>query len=102
MIKLFVTNTLTRKKEELVSLEEKKIKLYGCGVTPYDYSHIGHGRSYVFIDTFVRILQFLGYDVTYVRNITDIDDKILQKAQDAGDLMGYHELSYAWCRTKSD
>jgi len=76
-----------------VPLEEGKVKLYACGVTPYDHSHIGHGRSYVFVDTLVRFLRFLGYDVFYVRNVTDIDDKLLVKAGKAGDLMKYKEIA---------
>ncbi len=78
--KLFLTNTLTKKKEEFKPDINKEIKIYGCGVTPYDYSHIGHGRSYVFIDILVRFLKALGVKVKYVRNNTDIEDKLIDKA----------------------
>lgn len=79
-MKLFFTNTLTSKKELFIPLNEKKVSVYVCGITPYDYSHMGHGRVYVFFDLVFRLLRFLGYEVTYCRNFTDIDDKILDKA----------------------
>jgi len=93
MTKLFVTNTLSRKKEEFKTLVEKKVSLYACGVTPYDYSHIGHGRSFINIDVMVRFLRFLDFDVRYIRNITDIDDKLLKKAEEAGDISSYKEIA---------
>ena len=93
MKKLLFTNSLTKKKEEFKPIEEGKVKLYACGVTPYDHSHIGHGRSFVFVDTLVRLLKFLGYKVTFIRNVTDIDDKLLAKAEQAGDLMGYKSIA---------
>ncbi len=80
MIDLYLTDSLRGKKEKFIPLNDKKVKMYVCGITPYDYSHIGHGRSYVDFDVLFRLLAFLGYDVTYVRNFTDIDDKILNKA----------------------
>ncbi len=93
MKKLLFTNSLTKKKEEFKPLEDGKVKLYACGVTPYDHSHIGHGRSFVFVDTLVRLLKFLGYEVTFIRNVTDIDDKLLAKAEQAGDLMSYKSIA---------
>lgn len=87
-----MTNTLTKKKEEFVPNKEK-VSLYACGVTPYDFSHIGHGRSYVSIDILVRLLRFSGYEVEYVRNVTDIDDKLLKKAELAGNLMSYINIA---------
>lgn len=93
MTKLQLTNTFSHKKEEFITLTENKVLLYACGVTPYDYAHIGHGRSFVHVDTLVRFLRFLDYDVTFVRNITDIDDKILAKAKKAGDIMNYKSIS---------
>jgi cysteinyl-tRNA synthetase len=93
MKKVMLTNTLTREKEELKTLSDDKVLLYGCGVTPYDHSHIGHGRSYVEIDVVVRLLRFLGYSVTYVRNFTDIDDKLIKKAEEKGDLNLYKEIA---------
>ncbi len=81
-IQLF--NTLTKKKEILTPHAQEPLKLYVCGITPYDYAHIGHGRVYVTFDVLVRLLRFLSYPVTYVRNITDIDDKLITKAQQQG------------------
>lgn len=75
-----ITNNLTSAEETFKPLATNTILLYVCGVTPYDYAHIGHGRCYVFFDLLYRTLSFLGYSVTYCRNFTDIDDKIIQKA----------------------
>lgn len=80
-MKLKISNTLTGRQEEFVPREPNKVRMYVCGVTPYDDAHVGHGRCYVTFDTVYRLLQFLGYDVTYCRNFTDIDDKILRKAE---------------------
>ena len=89
-----LTNTLSKKKEVFKSIEDKKVKMYVCGVTPYDYSHIGHGRSYVNFDILVRTLKLLGYNVTYIRNITDIDDKLLNRAEkELGDSAKYKEIA---------
>ena len=79
---LVITNTLSGKKEEFLSRKPGEIKLYVCGITPYDYPHIGHGRVYVIFDVLFRLLKFLGFNVKYVRNFTDIDDKLLKRAQD--------------------
>lgn len=86
-------NTLSKSKEQFVPLLDKIVKLYACGVTPYDHSHIGHGRSFVHVDLFVRFLRFLGYEVTYVRNVTDIDDKLIAKAEKVGDIMKYKSIA---------
>ena len=75
-----VYNTLTRQKEEFVPLEEGKVKMYVCGPTVYDFIHIGNARPYVVFDTVRRYLQYKGYDVTYVQNFTDVDDKIINRA----------------------
>ncbi len=89
-----LTNTLSRKKEDFKPLKDKNVKLYVCGVTPYDYSHIGHGRCYVNFDTLFRFLKLLGYKVEYARNITDIDDKLLKKAEkELGDQNRYTEIA---------
>ncbi|MBY0353995.1 cysteine--tRNA ligase [Candidatus Babeliales bacterium] len=77
---IVLTNTLDKKKELFKPLIEKKLSLYVCGVTPYDHAHIGHGRCYVQFDFLVRLFRFLDYQVTYARNFTDIDDKILKRA----------------------
>jgi cysteinyl-tRNA synthetase len=78
MIKLF--NTLTNKKEEFKSLKNNEVKMYVCGVTVYDYCHIGHARAAVVFDTIRRYLMHKGYKVSFVKNFTDIDDKIIKKA----------------------
>ncbi|MGV6806647.1 MAG: cysteine--tRNA ligase, partial [bacterium] len=77
---LQIYNTMTRKKEVFRPLEAGKIKLYVCGITVYDYCHIGHARVLVAFDVITRFLRSRDWDVTYVRNITDIDDKILNRA----------------------
>src|SRR5262245_38133503 len=77
-------NTRTGKDEEFVPLTPGKVGLYVCGVTVYDRSHIGHARALVTFDVLYRYLRFLGYDVTFVRNFTDVDDKIINRAQQAG------------------
>ncbi len=77
---LNLTNTLTRKKEEFIPLEAGKVSIYCCGVTVYDLCHLGHARSYIAWDVLRRYLIWLGYQVTFVQNFTDIDDKILDKA----------------------
>jgi cysteinyl-tRNA synthetase len=81
---LKIYNTLTRKKEEFVPLEEGKVKMYVCGVTVYDRCHIGHARAAVVFDVIYRFLRHLGYQVTYVQNYTDVDDKIIKRAQQEG------------------
>ena len=77
-------NTLTGRLEEFVPLVPGKVGMYVCGVTVYDRSHIGHARALVTFDVLFRYLRFLGYDVTFVRNFTDVDDKIIARAQEAG------------------
>ena len=69
-----IYNTLTRTKEVFKPIEENKIKMYVCGPTVYDYMHIGNARPLVVFDTFRRFMAYLGYDVTYVVNFTDVDD----------------------------
>jgi len=85
--KLWLQNTMTRRKEAFVPRdpEGKKVQMYVCGVTVYDYSHIGHARVYVAFDVLYRQLMRLGYDVTYCRNFTDIDDKIIKRANENGE-----------------
>ncbi|CUA83613.1 cysteine--tRNA ligase [Pseudidiomarina woesei] len=78
MLKVF--NTLTRQKEAFKPITPGEVKLYVCGVTIYDYCHIGHARTYVAFDVVVRYLRERGYNVKYVRNITDVDDKIIRRA----------------------
>ncbi|KAG6549236.1 hypothetical protein Mapa_009222 [Marchantia paleacea] len=78
-------NTMTRQKEIFRPLVPGKVSMYVCGVTSYDFSHIGHARVYVAFDVLYRYLKNLGYDVTYVRNFTDIDDKIINRAKETGE-----------------
>ncbi|BBL34833.1 cysteine--tRNA ligase [Nitrosomonas stercoris] len=78
MLKIY--DTLTRSKREFIPLVAGKVKIYVCGMTVYDYCHLGHARVLVVFDSIVRWLQTLGYQVIYVRNITDIDDKIIRRA----------------------
>ncbi len=73
-------NTLTKKKEEFKPIEEGKVGMYVCGITAYDMCHIGHARSAVVFDVISKYLKYRGYDVTYVKNFTDVDDKIIGKA----------------------
>ncbi|MDO4662189.1 MAG: cysteine--tRNA ligase [Tissierellia bacterium] len=75
-----IYNTLAREKQEFIPQEDKKVKMYVCGPTVYDYIHIGNARPMVVFDTFRRYLQYLGYEVKYVVNFTDVDDKIINKA----------------------
>ena len=79
-----VHNDLTQKKEEFVSLEENKVKMYVCGPTVYDYFHIGNARAFTMFDIIRRYLEYRGYEVTYVQNFTDIDDKMINRAKELG------------------
>lgn len=81
---LQIHNTLTRQKEDFVPLVPGEIGMYVCGVTVYDLCHIGHARTFVCFDMIVRYLRHRGYKVKYVRNITDIDDKIIRRANEKG------------------
>ena len=77
-------NSLSNKLEEFIPLEENKVKMYVCGPTVYDKAHLGHARCYITWDVLYRYLKFLGYNATYCRNVTDVDDKILKKADMQG------------------
>ena len=83
MLKIY--NSLTREKQTFEPIEPGKVRMYVCGMTVYDYCHVGHARVLVVFDVVYRYLQQLGYDVTYVRNITDIDDKIIRRAIENGE-----------------
>ncbi len=83
MLRIF--NSLTRQKEQFQPIEPGTVKMYVCGMTVYDYCHVGHARVMVVFDTVLRWLRAQGYAVTYVRNITDIDDKIIRRAQEKGE-----------------
>ncbi len=77
-------NTMTNRKEDFTPLNPPKVGMYVCGVTVYDYSHVGHARPTIYFDVIFRYLKYSGYDVTYVRNFTDIDDKIIKRALELG------------------
>ncbi|CBV42241.1 cysteine--tRNA ligase [Halomonas elongata] len=80
-----IYNTLTRRKETFTPIDPGRVRMYVCGMTVYDYCHLGHARVMVAFDVITRYLRARGYDVTYVRNITDIDDKILKRAEENGE-----------------
>jgi len=82
---LQVYNDLNNRKEEFVPIKPNKVTMYVCGMTVYDYCHLGHARVMVVFDVVYRYLRFKGYDVTYIRNITDIDDKIINRANQNGE-----------------
>ncbi len=88
---LEIYNTLTNRKDVFVPIEPGKIRIYVCGMTVYDYCHLGHARVMVVFDVVVRYLRELGFQVTYVRNITDVDDKIIARAIENGESI--HELT---------
>ena len=79
---MLLFNTLTNKKEEFKPIEENVVKIYTCGMTVQDSPHLGHLRTFIFADVLRRFFEFLGYKVIYIQNFTDIDDKIIQKANE--------------------
>jgi cysteinyl-tRNA synthetase len=86
-----IYNTLSQQKEEFQPIEPGKVRMYVCGMTVYDYCHLGHARVLVAFDVITRYLRHRGYEVHYVRNITDIDDKILRRAEENGE--DYRDLT---------
>ena len=86
-----IYNTMTRQNEEFIPLEPGKVKMYACGPTVYNYIHIGNARPICIFDTMRRYLEFRGYDVTFVQNFTDVDDKIIKKANEEG--VSSHEIA---------
>ena len=82
---LHIHNSLTRVKEEFVPLTPGRVRMYVCGMTVYDLCHLGHARVFVVFDMATRWLRASGYQVEYVRNITDIDDKIIKRAAEKGE-----------------
>ena len=93
-------NSYTNQIEEFKPIEENKVKMYVCGPTVYDNAHLGHARCYITWDVLYRYLKFKGYDVTYCRNVTDVDDKILKKAEKEGKTP--EEVSQFWYKKFSD
>ena len=81
---LVVYNDLTRKKELFETIEKGKVRFYVCGPTVYDFFHIGNARPFVLFDVFRRYLESTGYKVTFVQNFTDIDDKMIRRANEMG------------------
>ena len=81
---LRVYNTLTKTKEEFVPLNDNKVKMFVCGPTVYDYTHIGHAKSYIGFDIIARYLRYRGYDLFYLQNITDIEDRLIARANEQG------------------
>ena len=77
-------NTLTRKKEEFIPLREGEVRIYSCGPTVYDYFHIGNARPFIIFDTLRRYFEYKGYKVKFVQNFTDIDDKMIRRANEEG------------------
>ena len=91
-----IYNTMTRKKEEFVPIREGKVGIYVCGPTVYDYIHIGNARPMIVFDTLRRYLTYKGYEVNYVSNFTDVDDKIIKRANEEGvdaSVIGSHYTS---------
>ena len=91
---LYLYNSLTRRKEKFAPINKNKVKIYVCGITPYDTTHLGHAFTYVFFDVLIRYLQFKGYNVTYTQNVTDIDDDILRRAKEEN--RDWKELGDFW------
>ena len=77
-----IYNTLKGEKEFLETIEPNRVKMYVCGMTVYDHSHIGHARTFLCFDMIVRYLRFAGYAVNYIRNITDVEDKIIVRSKE--------------------
>ena len=97
---LRVYNTLTGKKEEFVPLQPGKVSMYVCGVTVYDTCHVGHARSAINFDVIARYLRYRGFKVTFVKNFTDVDDKIIIKANKEG--VGFREISERYIAEHND
>ena len=84
MKQMVIYNTLTRKKQPFVPVHEGKVGIYACGPTVYNYFHIGNARPFIIFDTLRRFLRHLGYEVKFVQNFTDIDDKMIKRANEEG------------------
>src|SRR5215217_4161759 len=97
---LQIHNSLTNRKEPFHPIEQGKVRMYVCGMTVYDYCHLGHARVMVVFDIVRRWLRTSGYDVTYVRNITDIDDKIIKRAHENKETIG--ELTARFIRAMDE
>lgn len=102
MKKLHVYNTKTRSKELFEPLVPGKVQMYVCGITAYDYCHLGHARCYVAFDVIYRYLKYLGYEVTHIQNITDLDDKLIARAREKDGAGSIKEKVAAIAREFSD
>src|SRR3990172_3665230 len=87
---LRVFNTLTRTKEPFVPLRGRRVTMFVCGLTPQDHTHLGHAKTYVAFDVVARYLRHKGYQVLYVQNVTDIEDRVIEKMQKTGE--GWKEM----------
>src|SRR5579859_1933568 len=102
-------NTLTQRLEPIEPIEPGHVRLYVCGLTTYDHAHVGHARTFVAFDVLVRFLRARGYRVTYIRNVTDVEDKIIKRAAERGEsplefsrqmsILNAAELSACGCLT---
>src|SRR5580765_1026250 len=81
---LYIHNTLTGRRELFQSIEPNRVRMYVCGITPYDVCHVGHARCYVVFDVVRRVLKANGFKLRYVQNFTDVDDKIIARAKERG------------------
>jgi cysteinyl-tRNA synthetase len=97
---LQIYNTLHKGKQPFIPIEQGKVRMYVCGITVYDYCHLGHARMLVVFDMIYRYLKARGYRVTYVRNITDIDDKIIRRSQENGE--HFSELTERFIRAMNE
>ena len=97
-----IYNTMTRQKEEFVPIEPGKVRLYACGPTVYNYIHIGNARPLCIFDVLRRYLEWRGYAVTFVQNFTDIDDKIIRKANEEVYCRILDGCQGAWCAPGDD
>ncbi len=102
MKNFILSNTLSRERTIFFPINKNNVKMYVCGITPYADAHIGHGRCYVVFDILYRVLKHLGYKVNYVRNFTDIDDKLINRAQEQGDINKYKEIAELYINRFSD
>jgi cysteinyl-tRNA synthetase len=83
-VKMKLYNTLTRKKEKFKPFDQENVKIYSCGPTVYNYFHIGNARPFIIFDTLRRFLEYKGYNVRFIQNFTDIDDKMIKRAEEEG------------------
>src|SRR6266702_566378 len=93
---MLLYDSLSQKQQEFQPINKKKVKMYVCGITPYDTTHLGHAFTYTFYDTLYRFLTYKGYKIIYTQNVTDIDDDILKRAKESG--RNWQELGEFWTK----